>query len=112
MFWVRFRSSVVLMLITIASLVLGGNVLFAVILAISLIGMMELYRVIHINKSFLGFVGYIIAISYFAMIYFQVEKFMLLLFIGFLLLLMFGYVISFPKYKIEDVTIAFFALFM
>lgn len=111
MFWVRFRSSVILMIIAIAALVLGGNVLFAVILAISLIGMMELYRIIKVNKSFLGIIGYLACIVFDFLVYFHLEKFNLLFFISFLLLIMIIYVVSYPKYRIEEVTMVFFGLF-
>ena len=68
-FMIRFRSSVILMAVAIASMVLGGYVLFGVILLISMIGLMELYRVVGVNKSKAGAVGYIFAVIYFAIIF-------------------------------------------
>ncbi len=111
MFWVRFRSSVVLMIIAAATLIAGGNVLFAVILAISLIGMMELYRVIQINKTFIGALGYAAAIVYDVMILLKLENYNMLLIIVFLLLLMLAYVFSYPKFRVEEISIIFFGLF-
>lgn len=111
MFWVRFRSSVVLMIVTVATLVLGGNVLFATILAISLIGMMELYRTIKMNKSLIGVVGYTAAVVFDLLILFHLEKYNMIFMIGFLLLLMLLYVFSYPKFKIEEISMVFFGLF-
>lgn len=111
MFWVRFRSSVVLMIVAVATLLLGGNIAFAVILAISLIGMMELYRIIKVNKSFIGFLGYAAAIVFDFLILLKLEKYDMMLVIVFLLLLMLLYVFSYPKFLIEEVSIVFFGLF-
>ena len=111
MFWVRFRSSVILMIVTVAALVLGGNVLFAIILTISLIGMMELYRIIKVNNTLIGYLGYAAAIVFDFLIYFNVEKYDMMFIIGFLLLLMLLYVFSYPKFKIEEVAVVFLGLF-
>lgn len=111
MFWVRFRSSVILMIVTVAALVLGGNVLFAIILTISLIGMMELYRIIKVNNSLIGYLGYAAAIAFDFLIYFKIEKYDMMFVIGFMLLLMLLYVFSYPKFKIEDVAVVFLGLF-
>jgi phosphatidate cytidylyltransferase len=99
------------MIATIFAIVLGGNVLFAAILAISLIGLMELYRTIKINKSLLAIFGYLACIAFDFMILFKAEENNMLLFIVFLLLLLLIYVFSFPKYKVEDVSIVFYGLF-
>jgi len=110
MFWVRFRSSVILLIVAISTIVLGGNVLFATIMTISLIGMMELYRTVKLNKS-LGILGYVACIVLDLLILFQLEQFNMLLFITFLLLLMMIYVFAFPKYRAEEIAVVFFGLF-
>ena len=51
MFWIRFRSSVMLMIITTASLLIGRELLFGILVLISLIGMTELYQVVGMKKS-------------------------------------------------------------
>lgn len=111
MFWIRLRSSVILMLITITTIVLGGNVLFGTVLAISLIGMMELYRTIKINKSLLGIIGYLACIALDFLILYQYEQYNMVLFIAFLLILLLIYVFTFPKYSSEQVSIVFLGLF-
>ncbi|MFV0344020.1 MAG: phosphatidate cytidylyltransferase [Anaerocolumna sp.] len=111
MFWTRFRSSIILMAIAITVCVLGGNYLFATIGIISVIGLMELYRTIQIHKSPVGFVGYVSAILYFTFVFFDLHEYYILLMIGCLLLFMFVYVFTFPKYHIQGITLAFFGVF-
>lgn len=111
MFWIRFRSAIILMIITITTILLGGNVLFCTVLAISLIGMMELYRTVNLNKSLLGIVGYIACIALDLMILFHYEQYNMVLFIAFLLALLLIYVFTFPKYRSEQVAIVFLGLF-
>lgn len=61
MFKVRLRSSIVLMAVTIFLMVTGGDILFAGMAAISLIGMMELYRTLDFHKTLLAAVSYVAA---------------------------------------------------
>lgn len=111
MFKTRLISGIILMVIAITVIILGDNVLFGTLLVISLVGMTELYKILKIEKSLLGIIGYLAAVIYYALIYFNQLDHLLLLFIGFLLLLMVSYVITYPKFRIEQVVIAFFALF-
>ncbi len=111
MFKTRLLSSIFLLAITITVMVLGGNVLFSFVMLISFIGMMELYRILKVNKALPGLIGYLGYLAYMLLIYFHQEQYLVLLFIGFLLLLMVIYVIQFPKYHTEQILIAFFGLF-
>lgn len=111
MFKARFISGILLLAIAITVVMLGDKVLFGTVLVISLVGMAELYKVLKIEKSSLGIIGYISAIVYYILIYLRLDNHLLLLFIGFLLLLMVSYVISYPKFRVEQVMTAFFGLF-
>ncbi|TAH72822.1 MAG: phosphatidate cytidylyltransferase, partial [Anaerolineaceae bacterium] len=111
MFKTRLISGIILLAIAITVIVLGDNVLFGTVLVISLVGMTELYKVMKIEKAILGIIGYLAAVSYYFLIYFNLDKYLLLLFIGFLLMLMVVYVIAYPRYRIEQVVTAFFGLF-
>ena len=111
MFWIRFRSAIILMIIAITTIMLGGNVLFYTVLAISLIGMMELYRTVKLNKSLLGIVGYVACIALDFMILYHYEEYNMVLFIAFLVVLLLIYVFTFPKYRSEQVAIVFLGLF-
>lgn len=122
-FWVRFGSSTVLMIITILSMVFGGYVLFGVLFAITLIGLFELYRVVGVQKSAAGIVGYLAA----AALYFSVMECTqelgiitgcnlvggtLPVIIGFLTVLLLAiYVLAFPKFNSEQITMVFFGFF-
>lgn len=109
-FLIRLRSSCILMLVTIAAMILGGEVLFVLLLAISLIGMMELYRVLKMHKSVLAFAGYIFCILFYVVVYLDKTELIFPLLIGFLLVLMGVYVFSFPKFHSDHVTLVYFGL--
>lgn len=111
MFWTRFVSSIVLVIITTALIVLGGNYLFAAIAIISMIGLVELYRTMKINKSILGVVGYLATIAYYALLYFKVENFFPVFVVSTLLVLLLIYVIRFPKYTTQHLILTFFGIF-
>lgn len=111
MFKVRLISGIILMAITIAVIILGGNVLFGVLLAISLIGLMELYKIVKINTALPGLLGYIAAVVYYFLLYTHHTQHNMILFICLLMLLMFTYVIRFPKYTTEQIAIAFLGFF-
>ena len=64
-----------------------------------------------IEKAVLGIIGYLAAIGYYFLIYFNLNKYLLLLFISYLLLLMVIYVVAYPVYRIEQVMTAFYGLF-
>ena len=51
MFRTRLLSGILLMVIALVTLIRGGNLLFFVLLIISLIGMTELYKVFGIEKK-------------------------------------------------------------
>ena len=111
MFRTRLLSGVILLVITLFVVIFGGNLLFAVLFAISLIGMMELYRVVKINKTIMGMVGYVAGITYYLLLYFQLLQYQLMLVILFLMILMVVYVFSFPKYSTEQIAVSFLGLF-
>ena len=111
MFWVRFRSSCVIVVLSVLSLVLGGHVLWGVLLAVSLIGMMELYRVLNVHRAAPGITGYFACAVYFILLLFGWQTWIVAFLIAFFLCLMFCYVITFPKYRSEQITLVFFGLF-
>ncbi len=111
MFWVRFRSSCIIAVLAVLSLVLGGKVLWGVLLAVSLIGMMELYRVLKVHRGAPGAVGYAAGILYFVLLLCGQQGWLTAFFIGFFLVLMLCYVLTFPKYRSEQITMVFFGFF-
>ena len=111
MFWVRFRSSCIIAVCTVLALILGGNILWGLILFVSLIGMMEMYRVVGVNRTLIGGIGYFACIAYDSLLLFGGKAHRTEFFIAFFLILMLGYVFTFPKYRAEQITMVFFGFF-
>lgn len=99
------------MAITLFTVIMGGNVLFATVLIISVVGLYELFQVGNIRKSVFGMIAYLASIFLDFMILFKKEDNMMILIISFLLLLLFSYVFTFPKYTSQQVSLAFFGFF-
>ena len=123
-FMIRLRSSIILMAVSITAMVLGGYVLFGVIVLITMIGLMELYRVVGVNKSGLGAAGYIFALLYFLFLMItdllkykepwikSLKPVFFPVFIAvFLVVVLAVYVLTFPKYNSEKITMVFFGFF-
>lgn len=111
MFTTRLISGIILVLIALVTVGSGGMILFATTVAISMIGLFELYRVMKIQKNVIGIAGYLTVVSYYGLLWFHGEQYMMLMSIAFLMILMTIYVFTFPKYKTEEVTVAFFGVF-
>lgn len=110
-FWIRFRSSVILMLLTITSLVVGRELLFFVLLIISVIGLTELNKVFGLKKSCLELVGIAGTIGYYALLYTKQTEWIFPYAIGLLLVIMAVYVFAFPKYDSQQMMVTFFGFF-
>lgn len=111
MFTKRLISGIILTVLAIIVLYLGGIFLHASMLAISLVGMYELYRVLKIEKNALGIVGYLTAIAYYLLLWFDGPQNAMIVMIAALMILMGIYVFTFPKCKTEEVCAAFFGIF-
>ena len=124
MFKTRLLSGIVLVLIALVTVIGGGNLLFATVLIISLIGMNELYKVFGIDKKAPGIIGYLGAILFYIGIYldlyrnlfnenpyFDAVDWPLMLTMVLVILLMASYVFAFPHYKTEQIVVAFFGVF-
>ncbi len=113
MFKTRLISGIVLVIIALATIISGGPVLFVTLLCVSLIGMQELYRACGVRTdrfTLLEVTGYVSAVIYYLEIAFLPDKYWLLAVILGLLLIMFVYVFTYPRYQAEQIMAAFFAL--
>jgi len=122
-FLIRFRSSLILMVITGTSIILGDYVLFSVLLLVSLIGLMELYRLQKIHKTPAAVVGYIFAIILYLSSLDVIRDLpfvqactesggTLPIIVGaFLIVLLAVYVFAFPKYDYSVIRTVFFGFF-
>ena len=96
MFKTRLLSGIVLVIILIATVGCGGEILFGVLGVISLIGMTELYKVVDVQKKPIAFAGYLAAVAYYALLYTNQLNRLPLLIMGFMIVLMAVYVFSYP----------------
>lgn len=110
MFWVRFRSSVVIVILALLTMIIGKDLLFATVLVISLIGMYELYKILGFEKSILGIAGYITNIVWYVLIRTGYQSMGMYLLMAGLMVLMCIYVFATPKYKDAQVMMAFFGI--
>ena len=111
MFKTRLLSGIVLVLVMGALLIAGGNLLWAALLVISLIGMFELYRVVKIEKTLLGAVGYLAAVGYALWLLLGEGEVTFLFVIAALILTLAVYMFTFPKFHADQVMTAFFGIF-
>lgn len=111
MFKTRLLSGIVLVLIALLTIISGGDILFTVTLIISLIGLTEIYKIKNIQKNLLGITGYVAVICYYMILRTNSKEYMMYFIMAFLIVLMFEYVFTFPKYRTEEVMTAFFGLF-
>lgn len=111
MFKTRLLSGIVLVIVLIVTVGIGGTLLYGVLLAASLIGLMELYKVVQIQNKMLGAAGYLAVIGYYVLLYLNRMEYAMPLFILFLMLVMAVYVFAYPKFRAEQVTMAFFGMF-
>ena len=110
MFKTRLLSGIVLVILALVFIITGNDLLLAVTGIISLIGLYELYRVFKIEKSCAGVVGGLATIVYYCNLKFQFIPDMMLFVIALLVVLMFVYVFSYPKYHTEQMLAAFFGI--
>lgn len=112
-FFIRTRSGIILILVALALLLAGGNVLLAGLGVISLIGVFELYRVMQIHNKLLGYMGYLMAVIYYVLLYLSPGNSSQLIFLFILSIILFlaVYVLCFPTYQSDQVMTAFFGLF-
>ena len=120
MFKTRLISSIVLVLILGATLILGGNILWAFTLGISLIGLWELNRVLKNEKNVLGSISYGGCILYYICLILGEKKlsdvilnsnYFEIITLALLIGLMAAYVLTFPKYKAQDIWLSYFGFY-
>ena len=107
----RILSGIVLVIIMASALVCGSWYLFGLNLMIALIGMFELYRIFHIERTIAGIAGFLAAVLFYCNLKFAFIPDTMMFVIGFLVVLMFIYVFSYPKYHTEQMLAAFFGVF-
>ena len=103
LFITRLISGVIVLAIAVAAMLLGGNILFAFVALISMIGLFELYRASGIEKKGPAIAGYIGALLYEMLLWAAVPEGELMAAAVGTLLIMAVYVFAFPKYKVNEI---------
>ena len=115
MFRTRLISGIVLVVLALIFITSGGYVLWAASLALSLIGLMELYRVFGLHKTVLGFGGYGLVIAYYLLTLLSVHGVFSVNWLLFLILVLmfclFLMVCRYPKYHSTQVMQVMFGVF-
>ena len=113
MFKTRLISGIVLVIIALATIISGSWILFFTLLAVSLIGMRELYKAMKVSDekcTILEFVGYLGAVIYYIAMRADFGNFGTMAIIVSMILILFVYVFGYPKYRAEQVMATFFGV--
>ena len=113
MFKTRLISGIVLVIIALATIISGSWILFFTLLAVSLIGMRELYKVMKVSDehvTVLELVGYLGAVLYYIAMKADFGNYGTMAIIVSMILILFVYVFGYPKYHAEQVMAAFFGV--
>ena len=113
MFKTRLLSGIVLVLVAFLTINCGGYVLLATLLCVSLIGMQELYRAMHVRKEGFGaleLVSYAGVLLIYLLLIPEDSAYPLMGVIASLVLIMCVYVFCYPAYQAGQIMAAFFGL--
>ena len=113
MFKTRLISGIVLVIIALATIISGSWILFFTLLAVSLIGMRELYKVMKVSDehvTVLELVGYLGAVLYYIAMKADFGNYGTMAIIISMILILFVYVFGYPKYHAEQVMAACFGV--
>lgn len=104
-FQTRLISGIALVLLAVLVIGKGGAALFATMMVISLIGLFELYRVVKMEWEPIGLIGYLGGISYYLLLWNNIGRFGMPVMIGVLMALMAVFVITYPRYRTEQIAV-------
>lgn len=113
MFKTRLLSGILLVAAALLTIISGGAVLLTVLLCVSFIGAMELYRAMGVHKEGYGLLetaAYLGILLYYGGIVLDFERYGMMAVILTLVLLMFVYVFTYPKYEASQVMAAAFGV--
>ena len=113
MFKTRLISGILLVIAALLTFISGGYVLFFTLVCISLIGMQELYKAMGVHGESTGLleiIGYLGAILYYVSLLLGFESYGLMTVLVSLILIMFVYVFTYPKYNAHQIMSAFFGV--
>ena len=111
MFVTRLISGIILVALALLFICTGGDVLLAVMLVLSLVGMFELYRIFKVEKRLPGIFGYIGCIAYYLNLKFHYSEDVMVIMLALLIALLGVFVFAYPKYHAHQIMASFFGLF-
>ena len=111
MFKTRLLSGIVLVILALILIIAGEEVLLASTFLISCIGMYELYRVFHIEKSIMAWISYLGVFVFYTNLRITFAQDVMTIAMGYMILLMFTYVFTYPKYEAKHIMASFFGFF-
>ena len=112
MFKTRLISGIVLVAIALFTIISGGTVLFGTLMAISLIGMDEIFRAMDVGREFtlLRLTSYLTIVVYYILMFFNLNEYLLPVLLVGLIINMFVYVFTYPKHNASQIMAAFFGI--
>lgn len=110
MFRTRLISGIILVILAIGLIVAGNDILLISTALISLIGMFELYRVFKMEKTIVAIIGYISLIVFYCNLRFSFMDDVMILFMATIILIMFAYVFTYPKFHASQIFVGFFGI--
>ena len=113
MFKTRLISGIVLVLAALLVIISGGPVLYGALMCVSVIGAGELMRAMKGHGSRYGLLevtSFLTIIVYYTVLFLGREDLQLAVLIGGVILNMFVYVFTYPRYHADQITAAFFSI--
>ena len=113
MFKTRLISGIVLVLAALLVIISGGPVLYGALMCVSVIGAGELMRAMKVHGSRYGLLevtSFLTIIVYYTVLFRGREDLQLAVLIGGVILNMFVYVFTYPRYHADQITAAFFSI--
>ena len=111
-FWVRTLTGAIILAVLVTVFVLGGYVMWGFLLVLSLVGLFEFYRALRLHWGVFAWVGYLATIAYYVvLVVLGSIEYTLLVFAVLLVLDLAVFVITFPRYTLEQTFAGFFSVF-
>lgn len=113
MFKTRLISGIALVLAALLVIISGGPVLYGALMCVSVIGAGELMRAMKVHGSRYGLLevtSFLTIIVYYTVLFLGREDLQLAVLIGGVILNMFVYVFTYPRYHADQITAAFFSI--
>lgn len=111
MFKTRLISGAVLVVLMFGILYVGGLLTGGAVLLLSLGGVFEVLRIYKLEKTSMGALAYLATIAYYGLLFLDLQEYILLAFILFILLELSAYVVTYPKYTDQNVSAAMMSFF-